>query len=149
VQVVAVVYDDGSCALWDFYQRLQVAVLELPPELQGGKISRLVFQPPPSTVFHTAVNAHNKGYLVRWDQDRMGNVHAKAFKKVHNTSITAMAVSRSGAYLGTGTSDGDFLSHLCPGCVEMLECCQMRAITCQVHVTQIVLLSLLWSGVES
>ena len=101
------VYEDGSCGLWDFYQRLEVAVLELPTELQGGRISRLLFLPRPYTSFHTAVNAHGKGFLVRWDQDRVGNMHAEGYQKVHNTSITAMAVSRSGTYLGTGTSDGD------------------------------------------
>jgi hypothetical protein len=112
---VAVIYDDGSCGLWDFYQRLQVALLELPTDLQGGLVSRLVFQPPPSTVFHTAVNAHRKGYLVRWDQDRVGNVYAEAYQKVHNGNITALAVTRSGKYLGTGTSDGRFILHFQSG----------------------------------
>jgi hypothetical protein len=109
MQVVAVIYDDGSCGLWDFYLRLELSVLNLPAEMKGGNISRLVFTPTASTIFYTAVNAHRNGYLVRWNQDRMGNVYAEAYQKVHNTAVTALAVSRSGTYLGTGTTDGDLL----------------------------------------
>ena len=80
----------------------------LPSELQGCSISRIRCSPclDGGPIFYTSVNGHRSGYLVHWTQDRVGDISASGFQKAYKTAITAFDLSKSGAFLGVGNSDG-------------------------------------------
>lgn len=105
---MAVIYEDGSCLLWDFWNSQELAQLSLPPELKGCSFSRIRF---PSRIdggplFYTSVNGHRSSFLVKWSQDKIGDVIATGYQKVYKTASTAFDLSRTGSHLGVGTSDG-------------------------------------------
>ena len=103
------IYEDGSCVLWDFWNGVELTSLSLPKELKGCSFSRIRSSPKLNggPIFYTSVNGHRSGYLVQWAQDRVGDISVQRFQKVYKTAITAFDLSRTGAYLGVGTSDGE------------------------------------------
>lgn len=58
-------------------------------------------------MFFTIVNGHRSGDVVQWSQDRVGDIVSQGHQKIYKTAITAFDISRSGSYLGVGTSDGE------------------------------------------
>ena len=102
------VYEDGSCLLWDIWNKQELTQLVLPLELKGCSISRIRCSPRSDRgpIFYTSVNGHKSGYLVQWTQDRVGDITAGGFQKVYKTALTAFDLSKTGAFLGVGTSDG-------------------------------------------
>lgn len=107
--MIVVIYEDGSCVLWDFWSSQELTQLVLPPELKGCSISRIRCSPrlDGGPIFYTVVNGYRSGYLVHWSQDRMGDISASSFQKVYKTAITAFDLSKTGSLLGVGNSDGE------------------------------------------
>ena len=77
--------------------------------MQRGSFNRVRFAHDGSPSFYTTVNAAGQGYILRWQQTQQGEIVMRRQLKAHGSAITAFDISRSGKYLGTGTSEGGAL----------------------------------------
>ncbi|BDA49251.1 probable prolactin regulatory element-binding protein [Coccomyxa sp. Obi] len=107
-KVLAATCEDGSCSLWAWEQQLQIAILDLPQGLEkGGAFNRCRFARDGSRGLFVTVNQRGEAHILHWEQNEEGELLLERQAKAHASASTAFDISRSGAYLGSATSEGD------------------------------------------
>ncbi|CAL8464126.1 g3661 [Coccomyxa elongata] len=107
-KVLVATCEDGSCSLWAWERQLQIATLDLPQGLEkGGAFNRCRFARDGSRALFVTVNQRGEAHILHWEQNEEGELLLARQAKAHTSASTAFDISRSGAYLGSATSEGD------------------------------------------
>ena len=84
--------------------------------LQRGAFTQAKFARDGSLGLFTVVKLAGDAHLVAWLQGPQGDVAFRAAAKAHSCPVTSFDVSNCGAFLGTGSSEGDVRLHaVCSG----------------------------------
>jgi len=108
--ILCIVDDSGKCTLWNVDEKARVLEISTPSDMPRGSFFRCISAVDDSgIVLYTPMRFKGKGYIIKWAQDKAGNIYLKAKSKnpIAPAPIGGFQLSHDGRFMAAVTPDGD------------------------------------------